>query len=93
VGRQRGGGVWRTDDGGVSWQPVNDFLANLAITSLVIDPTNPKIVYAGTGEGFSNLDALRGAGIFRTTDGVNWQALPAASGANFQFVNRLAIVL
>ena len=86
-----GGGVWRTADAGVSWQPVDDFMANLATCCLAMDPTNPNIIYAGTGEGFSNVDAIRGAGIFRTTDGTTWQQLPATVGANFQYVNRLAI--
>jgi hypothetical protein len=86
-----GGGVWRTDDGGTSWAPVDDFMANLAVTTLVMDPTDPNVIYAGTGEGFSNLDALRGAGIFRTADGVHWQQLPSTTGASFRTVNRLAI--
>jgi photosystem II stability/assembly factor-like uncharacterized protein len=86
-----GGGVWRTDDAGQSWEPVDDFMANLAVAALVIDPTDPDVIYAGTGEGFSNVDALRGAGIFRTTDGVHWQQLPSTTGADFQAVNRLAI--
>ena len=86
-----GGGVWRTGDSGASWQPVDDFMANLAVCSMVMDPTNPNVIYAGTGEGFFNTDALRGAGIFRTTDGVSWQQLPSTTGANFRSVNRLAI--
>jgi photosystem II stability/assembly factor-like uncharacterized protein len=86
-----GGGVWHTDDGGQSWEPVDDFMANLAVCSMVRDPTDAKIIYAGTGEGFSNLDALRGAGIFRTVDGVHWEQIPSTTGPNFQHVNRLAI--
>lgn len=86
-----GGGVWRTDDGGESWVPVDDFMANLAVTAMVMDPTNVDVIYAGTGEGFSNLDALRGAGIFRTTDGVHWQQISSTAGVDFQAVNRLAI--
>ena len=86
-----GGGVWRTDDAGKGWAPVDDFMANLAVTTMVMDPTDPKVIYAGTGEGFSNIDALRGAGIFQTTDGIHWQQLPATTGAGFQTVNRLAI--
>jgi BNR/Asp-box repeat len=86
-----GGGVWRTDDGGQSWQPVDDFMANLAVTTIAIDPTNPNVLYAGTGEGFSNIDAIRGAGIFMTTDGVSWQQLASTTGTSFRTVNRLAV--
>lgn len=85
-----GGGIWRTDDGGVGWQPVDDFMANLAVTSLVMDPNDPDLIYAGTGEGFGNLDALRGGGIFRTTDGAHWSQVPATS-SGWNDVNRLAI--
>jgi hypothetical protein len=35
-----------------------------------MDANDPDVIYAGTGEGFGNLDALRGGGIFRTTNGV-----------------------
>lgn len=86
-----GGGIWRTDDAGAHWQPVNDFLANLAVTSLVIHPTNPNIIYAATGEGFSNVDALRGGGIFVTHDGENWSHLAGTDIAELQLINRLAI--
>ena len=86
-----GGGVWRSDDGGGRWTPVDDFMANLAVASLAMDPKNPNIIYAGTGEGFGNVDAIRGAGIFRTTDGATWARLPATATADFQAVNRLAV--
>jgi hypothetical protein len=85
------GGVWQTADGGASWAPVNDFMANLAVSCMVMDPTNPKIIYAGTGEGFQNVDSLRGAGIFHTTDGATWSQLASTIGPEFHNVNRLAI--
>jgi len=46
------GGIWTTADAGANWQPVNDFLASLAVSALVMDPTDTNILYAGTGEGF-----------------------------------------
>ena len=60
---------------------------------MVMDPTNPSILFAGTGEGFSNIDAVRGDGIFRTVDGgVTWTQIPATSGnSDFFYVNSLAI--
>ena len=85
-----GGGVWRTDDAGAGWTPVDDLMANLAVTSLAMDPTDPDVLYAGTGEGFCNIDAMRGGGIFRTTDGHSWNQVPATS-SGWTDVNRLAM--
>jgi photosystem II stability/assembly factor-like uncharacterized protein len=86
-----GGGVWTTADGGANWSPVNDFMANLAVCCMAMDPTNPNVIYAGTGEGFQNVDSIRGAGIFHTVDGATWTQLPSTVGPEFQTVNRLAI--
>jgi hypothetical protein len=86
-----GGGIWRTDDAGASWFPVDDLMQNLAVTCLVMDPNDPNLIYAGTGEGFSNLDSIRGGGIFRTVDGVTWSQISATSDPRFQRVNRLAM--
>ena len=87
------GGIWKTTDGGASWLPLNDFLANIAVTSMAFDPSNSSIIYAGTGEGFFNADGVRGAGIFKTVDaGANWTRLAAtASNSNFFFVNDIVV--
>ncbi len=86
-----GGGIWRTTDGGYSWNPVDDFMANLAVTSLAGDPLNINVMYASTGEGFNNIDALQGAGVFKSTDrGSTWRQLPFTNNVNFQWVNRIA---
>ncbi len=86
-----GGGVWHSADQGVSFSPVDDLMANLVVSSLVIDPTNSQHVCAGTGEGFYNGDALQGAGIFCTFDGTHWSVLTATLTPDYQYVNRLAI--
>lgn len=87
-----GGGVWRSTNSGTSWQPLTGFSANLAANCIVADPLNPNTIYVGTGEGFFNADALRGAGIFVTTNGgTTWTQLPSTNNSNFNFVNRLAI--
>ncbi|HKG47335.1 MAG TPA: Ig-like domain-containing protein [Pyrinomonadaceae bacterium] len=87
------GGIWKTTDGGSSWAPLNDFLANIAVTSMAFDPSNPNTIYAGTGEGVFNADGVRGAGIFKSTDaGAHWTRLPATiSNANFFFVNDIVV--
>jgi hypothetical protein len=83
------GGIWKSTNGGQSWVPVDDFMASLAVSSLTLDPTNPSVMYAATGEGFFNHDALPGAGIFKSTDGGNtWAQLP--STASWGTVNRLS---
>lgn len=87
-----GGGIWKTVDGGASWAAVDDFMANLAITSMLFHPTNPLIMYAGTGEGYNNADAIRGAGIFKSSDGgTTWTQLSSTANSNFYYVLRVAI--
>jgi hypothetical protein len=87
------GGIWKTTNGGNSWTPLNDFLANIAVTCMAFDPSNSNTIYAGTGEGFFNADGVRGAGIFKSTDaGAHWTRLTATiSNANFFFVNDIVV--
>ncbi|MBK8130922.1 MAG: T9SS type A sorting domain-containing protein [bacterium] len=63
------GGLWKTTDGGATWAPLTDDLPSLAIGSVELDPANPNIIYIGTGEGSFNVDAVFGAGVFKSTDG------------------------
>jgi photosystem II stability/assembly factor-like uncharacterized protein len=86
-----GGGVWHTQDGGATWATVDDFLGNLACACIAMNPADPLTIYAGTGEGFGNLDAIQGNGIFATSDGVTWAVLPATRVPDFTFVNRIAV--
>ena len=73
-----------------NWTVVDDHMANLAVTVLVQDRNNFNIMYAGTGEGWFNVDAVRGAGIFKSTDGgVTWNQL--ASTAQFEYVQDMVI--
>lgn len=70
-----GGGIWKSTNGGASWSPVDDFLANLAVSDMLIDPTNAKTIYASTGEQISG-GATRGAGFSRApTAGVTGRNL------------------
>jgi uncharacterized protein (TIGR03437 family) len=86
------GGVWKSVNAGASWTPLTDLMANLAVCSLAFDPQNPATLYAGTGEGFFNGNAVRGAGIFKTTDaGANWTRLPSTNTSDFHYVNDLVI--
>ena len=74
------GGIWKTTNAGVNWTFLTPDLPNLAISSLVQAPSNPNVLYAGTGEGFFNGDAVSGAGIVKSTDrGVTWFQLASTS--------------
>lgn len=87
-----GGGLWRSVNAGETWQPIDDFLAVLSTTTLATDPTNPSILYAGTGEGFGNAGAIRGAGVFKSTDGgTTWTQIAATATEDWYTVNWLAI--
>ena len=86
------GGIWKTTNSGGTWAPVDDFMTNLAVTTLVFQPGNPSVMYAGTGEGFFNFDRIRGAGIFTSVDaGVTWSQLASTANGNFYYVNRLSM--
>ena len=87
------GGVWKSTNSGASWLPLDDFMANLAVACMAMDPTNADIIYAGTGEGANPYaHALRGAGIFKTSNaGATWMRLSSTASSSFQYVNRLAI--
>jgi len=85
-----GGGIWKSTDGGSTWNPLGDQLKSLAVNALVLDPNDKSTLYAGTGEGYFNIDAIGGFGMFKSTDGgVTWTVLPGTSG--WSSVNRIAI--
>ncbi|MBK8610021.1 MAG: T9SS type A sorting domain-containing protein [Chitinophagaceae bacterium] len=79
------GGLWKTTDITVSpsnWTLINDNLANLAVSAICQDPRPgfQNIMYFCTGESFGNGDAVRGIGVFKSTDaGATWNFLPSTS--------------
>ena len=46
-----GGGIWKSTNAGATFQPVNDFMTNLAVSTMAISPADAKVMYAGTGGG------------------------------------------
>src|ERR1051326_1842330 len=89
------GGIWKSMDAGATWNPTSDLAANLVIGCMAIDPVDTNIIYAGTGEGYFNVDALRGAGVLKSTDGgASWTLLsnfinPAS--LNYYYINKIII--
>lgn len=63
------GGVWKTTDGGMTWTPLFDRQPNPSIGALAIAPSNPSIVWVGTGEANNRQSASWGDGVYKSTDG------------------------
>ncbi|OYT13415.1 MAG: glycosyl hydrolase, partial [Bacteroidetes bacterium 4572_114] len=85
------GGVFKTEDAGGSWTPVFDDQLSLSIGDIALAPSNPEIIYVGTGEanpGGGSL-AYDGLGVFRSDDGGNtWENLGLEESGS---IGRLAV--
>ena len=67
------GGVWKTQDFGATWAPVFDAQKIASIGAIAVAPSNPNIVYVGTGEGALRGDITFGDGVYRSADaGKTW---------------------
>jgi photosystem II stability/assembly factor-like uncharacterized protein len=65
-----GGGVWKTTDGGTSWNPVSDGqLRSSSVGALAVSESNPDVVYAGMGETCLRGNIMQGDGVYKSTDG------------------------
>ena len=92
------GGLWKCTDissATPNWAPIDEFLGNLAITTIAYDPSNTSTMYFGTGEGNFNVDAVKGDGIWKSTDGgATWNQLAStdpSTNNNFPFVQKIVV--
>ncbi|MCX7929732.1 MAG: hypothetical protein N2663_03310 [Chlorobi bacterium] len=84
-----GGGIWRTTDYGATWEPLYDDGVSLSMGALAIDPNNPDVLYAGTGEmtPASNMQDAWGTGMYKSTDGGRtWRRIGLATVGAFSKV-------
>jgi photosystem II stability/assembly factor-like uncharacterized protein len=63
------GGIWKTTDAGVVWTPIFDGQPVASIGALAVAPSDPKVIYAGTGESDIREDLSSGNGVYKSTDG------------------------
>lgn len=73
------GGIWKTTNHGLSWTDLSAGLPSLGVSSIVVNPENPDVIYIGTGDRDAN-DAP-GIGVYKTTDGgQNWTQINGIMG-------------
>ncbi len=85
------GGVFKSVNGGASWQPVFDQSPSLSIGDIALDPANPNIVYVGTGEVNCGGGSMTygGDGIYKSTDaGATWSQIGLQAT---QYISRIVV--
>jgi photosystem II stability/assembly factor-like uncharacterized protein len=69
-----GGGIWKTTDGGLVWMPIFDDQHVASIGSIAVAPSDPNVIYAGTGEADIRASLSSGDGVYKSTDaGKTWR--------------------
>ena len=83
------GGVWKTNDAGRTWNPIFDAQNTGSVGAVEVAPSNPNILYVGSGEGLQRPDLSTGNGMYRSDDaGRSWTHLGLRDG---QQIPRIAI--
>jgi photosystem II stability/assembly factor-like uncharacterized protein len=75
------GGVWKTTDAGRTWSPIFDGQPTGSIGAIAVAPSNPNVIYVGSGEGMQRPDLSTGDGMYKSTDaGRTWTRLGLRDG-------------
>lgn len=70
----RSGGLWKTTNAGTTWAPISDSVGAAAVGAVAIAPSNPNIVWMGTGDQANARSSYSGKGVFKSADaGATWQ--------------------
>ena len=72
----RTGGLWKTSNNGVTWDPISDSVDVAAVGAVAVAPSNSSIVWMGTGDQANARSSYSGTGVYKSTDaGNSWQAM------------------
>lgn len=83
------GGIWKTVNGGVTFEPIFDDQPIQSIGDMALAPSNPEVIYVGTGEGNPRNSVSFGQGVYKTTDGgASWSFLGLKET---RYVTRIAV--
>src|SRR5262245_1618888 len=63
------GGLFRSTDAGITWRPLFDRQGSASIGTLALAPSDPKVIWLGTGQVHQRWDIVSGDGVYRSTDG------------------------
>ena len=84
-----GGGVWKSANGGITWEPIFDGQPISSIGALAVSQSNPNVIYVGTGEADFRSDLTYGNGVYKSTDGgKTWKNIGLAASRH---ISRIAI--
>ncbi|MEO0211592.1 MAG: hypothetical protein ABIN66_07030 [candidate division WOR-3 bacterium] len=86
-----GGGVWKTTDGGETWEVLTDALPSLASGALAFEPGNTNVIYYGMGEMHFSGDSKNGDGLYRSEDGgLTWTKIASVADAG-DYISRVLV--
>jgi len=79
------GGIWKTEDGGISFKPIFDDYGNMSIGNIAVAPSDSNIVYVGTGEALHARSSAHGNGMWRSDDaGKTWKRTGTRTGKRWK---------
>src|SRR5258706_7469478 len=84
-----GGGVWKTNDAGRTWNPIFDSQPVASIGAIALAPSNPEVIYVGSGEADLRSSISTGNGMYKSTDaGNSWSHIGLADS---QHIGRILV--